>query len=128
MTANQKPLTRLEASPANSRSLATLVETSLRQGSGFSIALADATVGVSFDKSGDWTIAVGLSSRSNRFKEITMSLEGLGFFQATENEGAAYMLWTSLFTEVGSVRTSAEQTLLLALKVLQAPSVLSYIS
>jgi hypothetical protein len=37
------------------------------------------------------------------------------------------MLWTSLLSEVGDVRITAEQTLLLALKVLQSPSIPVYI-
>ena len=104
-----------------------MVDASLRRGSGLSIALSDATVGVSLDKLGDWTITVGLSSRSDRFRQSISSLERLGFFQATENEGSVYMLWTSLLSEVGDARIVAEQTLLQALKALQAPTVSLYI-
>ena len=104
-----------------------MVDASLKRGSSLSIALSDATVGVNLDNLGDWTITVGLSSRSDRFHQITSSLEGLGFFQATENEGTKYMLWTSLLSEVGDVRINAEQILLLALKVLQSPSFPVYI-
>jgi len=128
MTENQKPQSRLDPGLADPRSLATIVDASLKRGSSLSIALSDATVGVSLDKLGDWTITVGLSSRSDRFRQMTSSLERLGFFQATENEGSIYMLWTSLLSEVGDVRTIAEQTLLQALKVLQAPTVSLYIS
>jgi len=103
-----------------------MVDASLRRGSGLSIALSDATVGVSLDKLGDWTITVGLSSRSERFQQSISSLERLGFFQATENEGSVYMLWTSLLSEVGDARI-AEQILLQALKALQAPTVSLYI-
>ena len=103
-----------------------MVDASLRRGSGLSIALSDATVGVSLDKLGDWTITVGLSSRSDRFHQSISSLERLGFFQATENEGSVYMLWTSLLSEVGDARI-AEQILLQALKALQAPTVSLYI-
>jgi len=127
MTENQKPQSRLETSLADPRSLATMVDASLERGSSLSIALSDATVGVNLDNLGDWTITVGLSSRSDRFHQITSSLEGLGFFQATENEGTKYMLWTSLLSEVGDVRINAEQILLLALKVLQSPSFPVYI-
>jgi len=128
MTENRKPQSRLDPGLADPRSLATIVDASLKRGSSLSIALSDATVGVSLDKLGDWTITVGLSSRSDRFRQMTSSLERLGFFQATENEGSIYMLWTSLLSEVGDVRTIAEQTLLQALKVLQAPTVSLYIS
>ncbi|TMI33704.1 hypothetical protein E6H28_01360 [Candidatus Bathyarchaeota archaeon] len=128
MTENQKPGSRLDLDLAEQRSLAAMVDASLRRGSGLSIALSDATVGVSLDKLGDWTITVGLSSRSDRFRQSISSLERLGFFQATENEGSVYMLWTSLLSEVGDARIVAEQTLLQALKALQAPTVSRYIS
>ena len=128
MTENQKPGSRLDLDLVEQRSLAAMVDASLRRGSGLSIALSDATVGVSLDKLGDWTITVGLSSRSDRFRQSISSLERLGFFQATENEGSVYMLWTSLLSEVGDARIVAEQTLLQALKALQAPTVSRYIS
>jgi hypothetical protein len=127
MTENQKPQSRLDTGLADPWSLATMVDASLKRGSSLSIALSDATVGVNLDNLGDWTITVGLSSRSDRFHQITSSLEGLGFFQATENEGTKYMLWTSLLSEVGDVRINAEQILSLALKVLQSPSFPVYI-
>jgi len=128
MTENQKPESRLDLDLADQKSLAAMVDASLRRGSGLSIALSDATVGVSLDKLGDWTITVGLSSRSDRFRQSISSLERLGFFQATENEGSVYMLWTSLLSEVGDARIVAEQTLLQTLKALQAPTVSLYIS
>ena len=126
MTENRKPESRLDFDLAEQRSLAAMVDASLRRGSGLSIALSDATVGVSLDKLGDWTITVGLSSRSERFQQSISSLERLGFFQATENEGSVYMLWTSLLSEVGDARI-AEQILLQALKARQAPTVSLYI-
>jgi len=128
MTENQKPESRLDLDLAEQRSLAAMVDVSLRRGSGLSIALSDATVGVSLDKLGDWTITVGLSSRSDHFHQSISSLERLGFFQATENEGSMYMFWTSLFSEVGDARIVAEQILLQALKALQASTVSMYIS
>ncbi len=128
MTQNNKPQLRLDLGLTDPRSLATVVGASLKRGSSLSISVSDATVGISFDKLGDWTITVGLSSRFDRFHQITSSLEGLGFFQATENEGAIYMLWTSLLSEIGDARTTAEQTLLQALKILQPPTVPLYIS
>src|SRR2546427_12628870 len=128
MTENQKPQSGLDTGLAEPRSLATMVDASLKRGSSLSIALSDATVGVSLDRLGDWTITIGLQSRSNRFHQTTLSLERLGFFQATENEGSVYMLWTSLLSEVGDARIVAEQTLLQTLKALQAPTVSLYIS
>ena len=128
MTENRKPQSRLDPGLADPRSLATMVNASLKRGSSLSIALSDATIGISLDKLGDWTITVGLSSRSDRFHQMTSFLEGLGFFQATENEGATYMLWTSLLSEIGDARIVAERTLLQALKDLRAPSVSLYTS
>ena len=128
MTESQKPESRLDLDLVEQRSLAAMVDASLRRGSGLSIALSDATVGVSLDKLGDWTITVGLSSRSDRLRQSISSLERLRFFQATENEGSVYMLWTSLLSEVGDAKIVAEQTLLQALKALQAPTVSLYIS
>jgi hypothetical protein len=127
MTENQKPHSRLDTGLVDPRSLATMVDASLKRGSSLSIALSDATVGINLDSLGDWTITVGLSSRSDRFRQMASSLESLGFFHAAENEGTNYMLWTSLLSEVGDVRITAEQTLLLALKVLQSPSIPAYI-
>src|SRR2546422_11330679 len=100
MTENQKPESRLDNDLAEQRSLATMVDVSLRRGSGLSIALSDATVGVSLDKLGDWTITVGLSSRSDRFGQSISSLERLGVFQATENADSIYMPSTSLLSQV----------------------------
>jgi hypothetical protein len=128
MTENQKPESRLDLGLADQKSLATMVDASLKRGSGLSIALSDATIGVNLDKLGDWTITVGLSSRSDRFHQSIFCLERLGFFQATENEGSIYMLWTSLLSEVGDARIVAEQTLLQALKALQTPTASLYIS
>jgi hypothetical protein len=127
MTENQKPESGLGFGVADLRSLVTIVDSSLKRGSGLSIRLSDATVGVSLDKLGDWTIAVGLSSRSERFHQVVSSLERLGFFQAAENEGSTYMLWTSLLTKTDEGRIVAEQTLVQALRTLQAPNVSSYI-
>jgi hypothetical protein len=127
MTENQKPESRLNLGLSDQSSLSTMVDASLKRGSGLSIALSDATVGISLDKLGDWTITIGLSARSDRFHQSISSLEKLGFFQATENEGAVYLLWTSLLSEVSDARIVAEQTLLQALKALQAPTVSPYI-
>jgi hypothetical protein len=128
MTENQNPESGLDLGLAGQKSLAKMIDASLKRGSGLSIALSDATVGVSLDKLGDWTITVGLSSRSDRFRQSISSLERLGFFRATENEGAVYLLWTSLLSEVGDARVVAEQTLLHALRALQAPIGSLYIS
>jgi hypothetical protein len=127
MTENQQPESKLDFGLTDQRGLSTMVDASLKRGSGLSITLSDATVGVSLDKLGDWTITVGLSSRSHRFRQSISSLERLGFFQATENEGSVYMLWTSLLSEDVDARIVAEQTLLHALKALQPQPVSQYI-
>ena|SRR2546425_3527718 len=128
MTESRESRSRLGLGLADQRSLATMVDASLKRGSRLSIALFDATVGVSLDKLGDWTITVGLSSRSLQFYESVSSLERLGFFQATENEGTVYMLWTSVLSEFGDARIVAERTLLQAVEALQAPPVSLYIT
>lgn len=92
-----------------------------------SITLAQSTIGVSLDAQGDWTISIGLSHNPDRFLTISSGLEGLGFFQATENDGMTYFLWTSLLTGTPNVRTVTEQILDMALKILQATPVSQYI-
>jgi hypothetical protein len=127
MTQTQKTRERPLLIVETPRLVSTIFDASLRVRSGLSIALSDATVGVSLDMLGDWTITVGLSSRSARFHQITSSLESLGFFQATENNCTSYLFWTSLLSGVADVRSGAEQTLSKALKLLQAVSAPGYI-
>ena len=93
-----------------------------------SIILADSRIGVNLDSRGDWTISVGLSLKSDRFRSISIGLESIGFFQATENEGTRYFLWTSLLTLAENARTVTEQVLAQAVKILQAATVSQYIS
>src|SRR5262245_19193231 len=128
MTENQRVQSGLDLGSRDLRSLSSMINASLKRRSGLSISLSDATIGVSLDKIGDWTITVGLSLSSDRFHLMASSLEGLGFFQATENEGSVYMIWTSLLSEVGDVRVAAEHVLLNALKILETTRVSSYIS
>jgi hypothetical protein len=93
-----------------------------------SIDVSNATIGVTRDKLGDWTITVSLSPRSNQFHQTSAALEALGFFQATEDEVASYMLWTSILSEIEDGRTTTEEILMRTLKVLQARTVPLYIS
>lgn len=93
-----------------------------------SIMLADSRIGVNLDTRGDWTISIGLSLKSDRFRPISLGLESIGFFQATENEGTSYFLWTSLLTLAENARTVTEQVLAQAVKILQATPVSQYIS
>ncbi len=69
----------------------------------------------------------GLSVLSDRLLSLTRSLEELGFFQAAEQGGMVYHLWTSALKEHYSDRSKAEETLLRVLKSFQASTVPSYI-
>jgi hypothetical protein len=108
-------------------SMAGLVDSSLRPGGSISLAFSDGIVHVMLDQTGDWTITAGLSVLSDRLLSLTMSLEELGFFQAAEQGGMVYHLWTSALKEHYSDRSIAEETLLRVLKSFQASSVPSYI-
>ncbi len=120
--------TRLVQSPADPLSIASLVDNSLKPGGSISLAFSDGIVNVTLDQLGDWTITVGLSNRSDRLLTLVGSLEKLGFFQAAENEGTFYLLWTSALRDSQNNRSAAEETLLRVLKSLQTPSTSSYIS
>jgi hypothetical protein len=120
--------TRLVQEPATPHSIASLVDSSLRPGGSISLAFSDGIVNVTLDQLGDWTITAGLSARSDRLPILVGSLERLGFFQATENEGTVYLLWTSALKNSQNNRTMAELTLLRVLKSLQASTASSYIA
>jgi hypothetical protein len=108
-------------------SMAGLVDSSLRTGGSISLTFSDGIVHVMLDQRGDWTITAGLSVLSDRLLSLTKSLEDLGFFQAAEQGGMIYHLWTSALKEHYADRTTAEETLLRVLKSFQASSVPSYI-
>jgi hypothetical protein len=108
-------------------SMAGLLDSSLKPGGSISLTFADAIVHVMLDQTGDWTITAGLSVLSDRLSSMTRSLEELGFFQAAEQGGMVYHLWTSALKEHYSDRNKAEETLLRVLKSFQASSVPSYI-
>ncbi len=120
--------TRLVQAPATPLLIASLVDNSLRPGGSISLAFSDGIVNVTLDQLGDWTITAGLSNRSNRLPSLIGSLERLGFFRATENEGTVYLLWTSALRDSQNNRTVAEEVLLRVLKSFQTPSASSYIS
>src|SRR2546428_14141592 len=103
MTENQRPQSRLDPGLVDPRSVATMINASLKRGSSLSIAFSDAIVGVNLDKLGDWTITVGLSSSSDRFHQLTLSIESLGFFQATKNEGSISIFWPILLSDFDDV-------------------------
>jgi len=80
------------------------------------------------DEAGDWTITAGLSVLSDRLLSLSRALEDLGFFQATEQAGMIYHLWTSALHEDHENRNIAEETLLRVLKSFQSYPAPGYIS
>jgi hypothetical protein len=118
---------RLASGIADPLSIAGLVDSSLRPGGSISLAFSDGVVQVMLDQTGDWTITAGLSIVSDRLVPLTKALEELGFFQATEQAGMVYHLWTSALHDNDS-RSTAENTLLRVLKTFQSHYSPSYIS
>ena len=108
-------------------SMAGLVDSSLRPGGSISLTFSDGIVHVMLDQTGDWTITAGLSILSDRMLQLSRSLEELGFFQAAEQGGMVYHLWTSALHEDHESRNGAEATLLRVLKSFQSHSAPSYI-
>ena len=108
-------------------SMAGLVDSSLGPGGSISLTFSDGILHVMLDQTGDWTITAGLSVLSDRLSSLTRSLEEWGFFQAAEQGGIVYHLWTSALKEHHDNRNRAEETLLRVLKSFQASSVPSYI-
>jgi len=109
-------------------SIAGLVDSSLRPSGAISLAFSDGVVHVMLDEAGDWTITAGLSVLSDRLLSLSRALEDLGFFQATEQAGMIYHLWTSALHEDHENRNIAEETLLRVLKSFQSYPAPGYIS
>jgi hypothetical protein len=124
MTANV-PTQRCEA--IDPLSMAGLVDSSLRPGGSISLTFSDGIVHVMLDQTGDWTITAGLSILSDRMMQLSRFLEELGFFQAAEQGGMVYHLWTSALKEHYTDRSIAEETLLKVLRSFQASSSPRYI-
>jgi hypothetical protein len=118
---------RLAPGIADPLSIADMIDSSLRPGGTISLAFNDGVVHVMLDQTGDWTITAGLSVASDRLVPLTRALEALGFFQATEQAGMVYHLWTSALRDDDS-RHTAEETLLKVLKSFQLRYSPSYIS
>lgn len=108
-------------------SMAGLLDSSLRPGGSIALTFSDGIVHVMLDQTGDWTITAGLSILSARLLPLTKYLEELGFFQATEQGGMVYHLWTSALKEHYANRSTAEETLLRVLRSFQVSPVPSYI-
>ncbi len=120
-------VSRLVQSTVDLDSIAGLVDSSLRPGRALSLTFADGVVHVMLDQTGDWTIAAGLSVHSDRLSSLTKALEEMGFFQATEQTGIVYHLWTSALYEDHDNRNNAEEVLLRVLKSFQSHYAPSYI-
>src|SRR5438876_9125274 len=100
---------RLVQENADPSSIAGLVDSSLRPSGAISLAFSDGVVHVMLDQTGDWTITAGVSVLSDRLLPLTRSLEDLGFFQAAEQAGVVYHLWTSALHEHQDNRNIAEE-------------------
>jgi len=109
-------------------SLEGFVNESLKPGGSVHLTFSDAIVNVVLDKAGDWTITVGVSTRSDRLGTMTSLLGNLGFFQGTENDGILYFLWTSALLQNQNSRSLAEDTLVRVLKSVDGGLAPSYIS
>jgi hypothetical protein len=106
-----------------------LVNESLKPGGSVYLTLNDAVVNVVLDQRGDWTITVGISTKSDRLDRLANQLGILGFFPGTENEGILYYMWTSALREkTPDTRVLAEETLVRVLKTFEDRSGSSYIS
>jgi hypothetical protein len=106
-----------------------LVNESLKPGGSVYLTLNDAVVNVVLDQKGDWTITVGISTKSDRLDRLSGSLQLMGFFPGTENEGILYFMWTSALREkTPDTRMLAEDTLVRVLKTFEDRTGSSYIS
>ena len=114
--------------PQDKRPSTSIIGTSLRPGNNLTLNLPKGVVTVSLDHLGDWTITIGLPAGTDKTNRLTNALTSLGFFQAAESEGIAYLLWTSAFEEPSDARELAELVLFKALRTIQETSVASYIS
>jgi hypothetical protein len=101
---------------------------SLKPGGSVSLTLSDTIVNIVLDKAGDWTITVGVSSRSDRLGAMKSLLGNLGFFQGTESDGMLYFLWTSALLQSRDSRSLAEDTLVHVLKSVESSWSPTYIS
>src|SRR5213594_4721716 len=113
-------VSRLVLGVADPASIAGLVDSSLRPGGAISLAFSDGVVHVTLDQTGDCTITAGLSVLSDRLVPLTRALEDIGFFQATEQAGMVYHLWTSVLHQDSDERNIAEETLLRVLRSFQS--------
>lgn len=114
--------------PPDPARITALVDSSIKPGASVFLAFNEGMLTVFLDRLGDWTISVGLTTRSSMLTIAGPLLEDLGFFKAVEVDGKAYFLWTSALRGLSDNREYAEEKLLEALKILQNPPRASYIS
>ncbi len=114
--------------PPNASSIAALINSSIKPGTGVYLAFNEGMMNVFFDRLGDWTISVALSTRSSLVTAMGGALEELGYFRATETDGKVYYIWTSALHHIVDKRRHAEETLLGTLKVLESGTPPQYIS
>jgi len=119
---------RLGQGTTDPLSIAGLVDSSLQPGGAISLSFADGVVQVTLDQIGDWTITAGLSLVSERLLPITKTLADLGFFEAAEEAGMVYHIWTSSLREDGQNRAGVVETLLRVVKSFQTAHPPSYIA
>ena len=118
---------RFMREPLGPFDVAGLTQGTLQPGGSVSLAFSDGVVHVTLDRTGDWTITAGLSVVSDRLVRLSKVLEDLGFFNATEQSGMIYHLWTTALGDENDNRVIAEETLLTVLESFQSREVPSYI-
>lgn len=120
-------ISRLAQETHDRQTIEDLVDASTRPDGAISLTFPDGIVHIMLDQSGDWTITAGLSMYSDRLAQLTSSLERLGFFQAAEQDGMIYHLWTSALGGAVEDRDDTEATLLEVLKSFQTSFTPHYI-
>jgi hypothetical protein len=114
--------------PPDPAHITALVDSSIKPGASVFLAFNEGMLTVFLDRLGDWTISIGLTTRSSMSAVAGPLLEDLGFFKAVEEDGKVYFLWTSALRGLSDNREYAEEKLLEALKILQTAPRSSYIS
>lgn len=120
-------ISRLPQETHDRQTIEDLVDASTRADGAISLTFQDGVVHIMLDQSGDWTITAGLSMYSDRLGQLTSSLERLGFFQAAEQDGMIYHLWTSALSRAVEDRDDTEAILLEVLKSFQTSFTPHYI-
>ena len=125
MTTGTSSIGQSIADPATAVGFA---DSSLHPGGAITMSFADGVVHVMLDHSGDWTITAGVSVFSNRLSRLKQMLEKHGFFQAAEESGMVYLIWTSTLLGDSDGSNVVEETLLGILESFQSYESPSYIS